>query len=243
MPWIAEADVAERLQDGCIFIAGDAAHVMPPNGGFGGNTGVQDAQNLAWKLALVLDGGAEPDLLASYDPERRPVGYFTAEQAYARYVTRTAPYLGTDGMQPVEPELDVELGHCHHSTAVMTGDDLLHENPRASKGRPGTRAPTCGSIEAASGFPRWICSVAPGCCSPRLAQKHGVGLRARRRSICRCDSTCSGWARPGSRILTASSPTPMVWATMAPSSSGRMDLSPGVRRTLRTPRPRRSREC
>jgi 2-polyprenyl-6-methoxyphenol hydroxylase-like FAD-dependent oxidoreductase len=141
MPWKAEADVAERLQDGRIFIAGDAAHVMPPNGGFGGNTGVQDAQNLAWKLALVLDGGAGPDLLASYDPERRPVGYFTAEQAYARYVTRTAPYLGTDGMQPVEPELDVELGYCYHSTAVMTGDDLLHENPRASKGRPGTRAP------------------------------------------------------------------------------------------------------
>ena len=52
--WRASADVARRIRDGRIFLAGDAAHVMPPNGGFGGNTGIQDAYNLAWKLALVL---------------------------------------------------------------------------------------------------------------------------------------------------------------------------------------------
>src|SRR5690606_41492567 len=50
MPWKATAEYAERLQQGPIFIAGDAAHTMPPNGGFGGNTGIQDADNLAWKL-------------------------------------------------------------------------------------------------------------------------------------------------------------------------------------------------
>ena len=58
--WNACADWAERFQDGRIFLAGDAAHNMPPTGGFGGNTGVADAHNLAWKLALVLDGTAEP---------------------------------------------------------------------------------------------------------------------------------------------------------------------------------------
>jgi 2-polyprenyl-6-methoxyphenol hydroxylase-like FAD-dependent oxidoreductase len=47
--WRAEANWAERLQQGRVFLAGDAAHVVPPNGGFGGNTGVQDALNLAWK--------------------------------------------------------------------------------------------------------------------------------------------------------------------------------------------------
>ena len=68
MPWKAEANVADRFQHGRIFLAGDAAHVMPPNGGFGGNTGVQDAHNLAWKLAMVARrhgrAGAARDLRA-----------------------------------------------------------------------------------------------------------------------------------------------------------------------------------
>src|SRR5438034_6771567 len=110
MPWKATADVAERFQSGRIFLAGDSAHVMPPNGGFGGNTGVQDAHNLAWKLASVLQGKAGADLLSTYESERRPVAQFTVEQAYSRYVTRTAPYLGTDGIQPVANDLNVELG-------------------------------------------------------------------------------------------------------------------------------------
>ena len=54
--WECMADVADRFRDGRVFLAGDAAHLMPPYGGFGGNTGIQDAQNLAWKLALVLQG-------------------------------------------------------------------------------------------------------------------------------------------------------------------------------------------
>lgn len=143
MPWDAAAESAERYQDGRVFLAGDSAHVMPPNGGFGGNTGVQDAHNLAWKLAMVLRGGAGPELLETYDPERRPVGTFTTEQAYSRYVTRTAPYLGTEGMQPVAPDLNVELGYAYASAAVCAGGESgpLHDNPRESKGRPGTRAP------------------------------------------------------------------------------------------------------
>ena len=62
-----QADTAERFREGNIFLAGDSAHVMPPSGGFGGNTGVQDAHNLAWKLAWVLKGKASPELLDTYD--------------------------------------------------------------------------------------------------------------------------------------------------------------------------------
>ena len=133
MPWKAEADVADRFQSGRIFLAGDSAHVMPPNGGFGGNTGVQDAHNLAWKLATVLQGQASPEFLSTYESERRPVAQFTVEQAYSRYVTRTAPYLGTDGIQPVENDLNIELGYCY--------EGKLHENPHESRARPGSRAP------------------------------------------------------------------------------------------------------
>ncbi len=141
MPWNAAADVAERFRSGRVFLAGDSAHVMPPNGGFGGNTGIQDAHNLAWKLAMVLKGQAAPALLDTYETERHPVGAFTVEQAYARYVTRTAPYLGTDGMQPVAGDLDVELGYAYDSPAICGAVSPAHGNPRESQGRPGTRAP------------------------------------------------------------------------------------------------------
>jgi len=144
MPWNAEADVADRLQERRVFLAGDAVHVMPPNGGFGGNAGVQDAHNLAWKLAMVLRGEASADLLRTYEVERQPVGAFTTEQAYTRYVTRTAPYLGTEGLQPLADDLNVELGYLYRSSAITGGGSEagpLHEHPRNTRGRPGSRAP------------------------------------------------------------------------------------------------------
>jgi len=143
MHWDAMADVAERFRQGRIFLVGDAAHVMPPSGGFGGNTGVQDAHNLAWKLATALKGAAGPALLETYEPERRPAAAFTVEQAYSRYVTRSAPYLKSDNMQPIQNDLNIELGYCYHSAAVISEreDDVAYENPRESKGRPGRRAP------------------------------------------------------------------------------------------------------
>ncbi|HEX3689508.1 MAG TPA: FAD-dependent monooxygenase [Solirubrobacteraceae bacterium] len=145
--WRAVADSAERYCEGRVFLAGDAAHTMPPNGGFGGNTGVQDAHNLAWKLAYVLKGIAGPGLLDTYDSERRPIGELTVEQAYARYVTRVAPYLGTEGMQEIVDDWSMEIGYRYNSAAVALETDArppeapLHEHPRESKGRPGSRAP------------------------------------------------------------------------------------------------------
>ena len=141
--WRATSDVARRYQDGRIFLAGDAAHLMPPNGGFGGNTGVHDAHNLAWKLALALKGNAGPELLATYETERRPVGKFTVEQAYARYVTRTASYLGAKDFQPIVPDFNIELGYLYRSPAILSEDDdaSLHDDPRQTRGRPGSRAP------------------------------------------------------------------------------------------------------
>lgn len=66
--------VVDRYRAGRVFVAGDAAHLHSPAGGQGMNTGVQDAANLAWKLAMVLRGEAPDSILESYDPERRPVG-------------------------------------------------------------------------------------------------------------------------------------------------------------------------
>ncbi|WP_263355630.1 FAD-dependent monooxygenase [Acidicapsa ligni] len=66
--------LASRYRTGRGFIAGDAAHIHPPTGGQGMNTGIQDAYNLAWKMALVLKGNTSPELLDTYEAERRPVG-------------------------------------------------------------------------------------------------------------------------------------------------------------------------
>ena len=144
-PWKAIADVATCFQRGRVLIAGDAAHTVPPNGGFGGNTGVQDAFNLAWKLALVLGGHAQPALLATYDAERQPIGALTIEQAYSRYVLRTAPYLGTAHIQPLVDDLSLEIGHRYRSAAVIAedaqDDGRPYVDPRESRGLPGTRAP------------------------------------------------------------------------------------------------------
>jgi hypothetical protein len=140
--WECSAHTAERLRDGRIFLAGDAAHVMPPYGGFGGNTGIQDAHNLAWKLAMVLNGEAGSALLDSYEPERLPVAAFTVEQAYTRYVLRGAPYLQARGITAFARDVNVDLGYCYRSDAVIADEDgPLHEDPRVLKGRPGSRAP------------------------------------------------------------------------------------------------------
>jgi putative polyketide hydroxylase len=141
--WRSVSDVARHYQAGRVFIAGDAAHVMPPNGGFGGNTGIHDAHNLAWKMALVLKGLAGPALLATYEQERRPPGKFTVEQAYTRYVTRSATYLGAKDFEPPVNDFNIELGYLYRSPAIASEKDdaTVHADPRETFGRPGSRAP------------------------------------------------------------------------------------------------------
>ena len=72
--WTINDVYAERYTEGRIFCMGDAVHRHPPTSGLGSNTCIQDAFNLAWKLALVVEGKAAPSLLDSYDAERQPVG-------------------------------------------------------------------------------------------------------------------------------------------------------------------------
>ncbi|MGZ2362026.1 FAD-dependent monooxygenase [Streptomyces sp. 372A] len=72
-PWTARMMTVDRMRDGRVFLAGDAAHLNPPFGGHGLNTGIGDAVDLGWKLAAVLDGWGGPGILDSYESERRPV--------------------------------------------------------------------------------------------------------------------------------------------------------------------------
>jgi 2,4-dichlorophenol 6-monooxygenase len=79
--WIVEALLAERYRVGRVLLGGDATHRHPPTTGLGLNTAIQDAHNLAWKLAAVINGNAPDSLLDSYESERRPIGARNVEWA------------------------------------------------------------------------------------------------------------------------------------------------------------------
>jgi hypothetical protein len=141
--WSASADTADTFQKGRVFLVGDSAHTMPPTGGFGGNTGVADAHNLAWKLALVTQGKAGAGLLESYTAERRPIASLTVEQAYTRYVLRVDPSLSQENLQQPLDDASIELGAVYRSSDVLADaePEAPLDDPRSHSWQPGTRAP------------------------------------------------------------------------------------------------------
>jgi len=96
-PWTARMQIADRMRRGRIFLAGDAAHLNPPFGGHGLNTGLGDAVDLGWKLAARLDGWGGQDLLDSYERERRPVQERVIREATANMAV-TSPELLADNL-------------------------------------------------------------------------------------------------------------------------------------------------
>ncbi|ANH92150.1 FAD-dependent oxidoreductase [Streptomyces sp. NPDC058319] len=144
--WRAAERVADRYTDGRVLLAGDSVHEMSPTGAFGSNTGIQDAHNLAWKLAAVLGGWAGPGLLDTYDTERRPVATATSARASARSVEHShpgfapAPGIGGGKRGGI---LNVVLGYRYLRGAVIgadPGQDVVPDALRLT-GEPGTRAP------------------------------------------------------------------------------------------------------
>ncbi|KAJ4319011.1 hypothetical protein N0V94_004148 [Neodidymelliopsis sp. IMI 364377] len=148
--WTMTSYNADRLQShgGRVLIAGDAAHTVPPTGGLGGNTGIGDAHNLAWKLAFVLKGLASHALLESYTKERQPVDAFVVDQATRRFYNRV------DHVQPPaaeESNLTVEIGYRYADGAV------LHEDGQGPRGGEPFENPLTPSGTAGSRFPHvWL---------------------------------------------------------------------------------------
>jgi 2,4-dichlorophenol 6-monooxygenase len=100
--WILEGVLADRYQVGRVFLAGDAAHRHPPTTGLGLNTAIQDAHNLAWKLAAVLDGRAGPELLDSYQSERQAIGMRNVDWAMFTFLNHMVIDAGI-GLMPGQP--------------------------------------------------------------------------------------------------------------------------------------------
>ncbi|MFF3850224.1 FAD-dependent monooxygenase [Streptomyces sp. NPDC002328] len=134
------ARVAEHFRAGRVFLAGDAAHLMPPTGSLGGLTAMEDAHNLAWKLAFVLRGTAGPGLLSTYEDERRPVAERNMRQAYLRGRARWR----LPGYADDEPLLDPDAlthGGVYHSAAAPGAPPARLLAPDEVNGVPGARAP------------------------------------------------------------------------------------------------------
>ncbi|MFI9384271.1 FAD-dependent monooxygenase [Kutzneria sp. NPDC052558] len=142
-PWEMAALVADRFRVGRVLLAGDAAKVTPPSGGFGGNTAIGDAYDLAWKLALVLDGTAGPGLLDSYDAERRPIADRVVAEAQRLAASRGPGADTEDTRTEQQRAIELTLGFRYRSRAVVIDDEdpADAEDPRDPSGRPGFRAP------------------------------------------------------------------------------------------------------
>jgi 2-polyprenyl-6-methoxyphenol hydroxylase-like FAD-dependent oxidoreductase len=150
--WQPAQLVAEHFQQGRVLLVGDAAHTMPPKLGLGVNTAIQSAQNLAWKLAAVLKGTAAPQLLASYQTERQPVGRLASEQSLVGPAAsvlnrgRDERLLGAGRRIPL---FSLIAGYRYRSQAVLDDDAgpsspmelQLLETPEELTGLPGTRLP------------------------------------------------------------------------------------------------------
>ncbi|MFG2122944.1 FAD-dependent monooxygenase [Streptomyces sp. NPDC048710] len=130
--------IVDRYGEGRVFVAGDAAHIHPPTGAQGMNTGIQDAFNLGWKLALATRGIAHTGLLESYHAERKPVG----DEVVGRTLRHAA-----QGVQ-ADPDDPVTVGLREAQLLVAYPDSPLVEPGSAAGPGPaaGERAPDCGGL-------------------------------------------------------------------------------------------------
>ncbi len=178
--------LAAAYRRGRVFIAGDAAHIHPPTGGQGMNTGIQDAYNLAWKLKLVLDGTASAHLLDSYEAERRPVG----AEVVARTRAASEGYGREKGHAP-DRLVDTQLLVSYRGTGWVRDDGAGD----AASPKAGDRAPDATGLRRYGvGFPVRLFDILRG--TEHVLVVHLAGGDA---------SDLSGFARQ----LRAESPLPL----------------------------------
>jgi putative polyketide hydroxylase len=150
-PWQPYEQVADQFRCGRVFLVGDSAHTMPPFKGGGANTAIHSAHNLAWKLAAVLNGTAGPELLDTYQAERRPVGLFAARQSLTG---PGASFLEMADDRPTlaageeRPFFYMIAGYKYRSRAMVTDEPIRTDADQVHlvvgeqlHGEPGTRLP------------------------------------------------------------------------------------------------------
>ena len=166
LPWIRRELVAERYSDGRVFLAGDSAHCTSPTGGFGMNTGIGDAVDLAWKLMAIADGWGGEGLIPSYTAERRPVAQRNVAEASGNLRRMMAPRhtpaihddsadgarqrerLGREFAEAMSREwttLGIHLGYIYENSPLICPDGTPRPPDAVTTydqtARPGSRAP------------------------------------------------------------------------------------------------------
>lgn len=137
--WEVSASVTERYSDGRVFLAGDAAHTLPPNrAGYSASTGIEDAHNLAWKLDSVLAGESTPALLETYEAERRPIAWLCHNQIFAHNDGQNPRAAGENAAMIDDKAM--AFGYLYRSGAVLGADANL-PRPYGPKSAPGSREP------------------------------------------------------------------------------------------------------
>jgi putative polyketide hydroxylase len=152
--WAPAAKLASAYRKGRVFLAGDAAHVVPPVGATGMNTGIQDVYNLAWKLAGVVHSTCHPAVLDTYEVERRPIGARTVaaaagNQRAASGAAASARPAANDAQPGRPPSLaggiGLTLGYAYSSSSIIDDDEgpapEYPDDRIVSTGRPGERTP------------------------------------------------------------------------------------------------------
>jgi putative polyketide hydroxylase len=150
-PWQPSEQVADQFRCGRVFLVGDSAHTMPPLKGGGANSAIESANNLAWKLAAVLNGTAGSELLETYHAERHPVGRFAARQSLTGPAISFLPLEDDRPKLPAEEDLPLFYmiaGYKYCSSAVVS-DQTTPADPDAVqlveteelRGELGTRVP------------------------------------------------------------------------------------------------------
>ena len=133
--------IVDRYRVGRIFVAGDAAHLHPPAGGQGMNTGIQDAWNLGWKLALAVRGEAAPHLLDSYEAERRPAGKEIVDRAVR--IAFTDEIDMDDERRQFLTDMQMTLTYAE---SPLVGEAMSLPGVSAAAPAPGDRAPDANGL-------------------------------------------------------------------------------------------------
>ncbi len=143
--WDLRFAIADRYRKGRLLIAGDAAHNHPPYGGFGINTGFEDARNLGWKLSAVLQGWAGEALLDSYDAERRPVFASTSGDFIEAFIREDRAFLARYAPERDQAEFEHAWQARNAADLAVHAFEPHYEGSTDVFGDPGTRPSARGS--------------------------------------------------------------------------------------------------
>ncbi len=249
-PWTARMQIADTMRRGRVFLAGDAAHLNPPFGGHGLNTGLGDAVDLGWKLAATLDGWGGPALLDSYQLERRPIQERVIREATANMAV-TSPELLADNLdaddaagrrarraagmriqrakQPEFHSLELVLGIRIDGSPVIAG-------PTQTRGTSPSREPCCrtpGSARAgrcttsSARGSRWSAGAAAGGRRDRAGGPHPGRAAARPRPASAQAGPALALVRPDQYVAWAGDRAPGDALALIDQVRGAGSLNPG----------------